>query len=50
MLQRDAHYMKSDLLQSQFDALEVPKYGLHVSIKDSSQSIVSTIIKTFRYF
>lgn len=45
--ERNSHFMKSDLLTSQFDALEVPKYGLHVSIKEKSQNIVNSIIKTF---
>jgi len=45
--ERNSHFMKSDLLKSQFDVLEVPKYGLHVSIKEKSQNIVNSIIKTF---
>ena len=46
--QRNQHYMKSSLLQSQFDDLELPDYGLHVSIGKSPSEIVSII--TSNYF
>lgn len=41
---RDEHYMKSHLLQSQFDALEIPDYGLEINITSTPQEIVNTII------
>jgi len=40
---RDHHYMKSSLLQSQFDILEVPNYGLHLSTDQLPQVIVKKI-------
>jgi carbohydrate kinase (thermoresistant glucokinase family) len=40
---RHGHYMKSDLLKSQFKALEVPDYGVHISIDKSPETIVNTI-------
>jgi len=43
MEQRQQHYMKSDLLQSQFDTLEIPEYGIHVSIEHSVEDILSKI-------
>jgi len=42
--ERAGHYMKSQLLQSQFDALEVPGYGIHVSIDDTPEHIISSVI------
>ncbi|NNC51008.1 MAG: gluconokinase [Flaviramulus sp.] len=45
---RNQHYMKSPLLQSQFDTLEVPKYGLHISIEKPINEIVSIITKKLR--
>lgn len=41
MKQRN-HFMKPELLQSQFDALEVPNYGIHVA---SEQSVKGTVAK-----
>ena len=40
---RHGHYMKSELLKSQFKALEVPDYGVHISIDKSPETIVNTI-------
>lgn len=42
--QRNMHYMKSGLLQSQFDALEEPNYGIHINIENQPEQIVSTLI------
>jgi carbohydrate kinase (thermoresistant glucokinase family) len=44
MESRNGHYMKSSLLQSQFDALEMPEYGLHISIDKNPGEIVNLII------
>ncbi len=46
--QREGHYMKSGLLQSQFDTLEEPKYGIQVSIDNSSDAIISAIISKLK--
>ncbi len=40
---RTSHYMKDTLLQSQFDTLEVPKYGLYVNIENSIDDIIKRI-------
>ena len=36
--------MNIDLLQSQFDTLEAPNYGLHLSIQNAPENIVTQII------
>jgi len=43
MSKRKDHYMSADLLQSQFDALEIPEYGLHINIELAPQEIVNII-------
>jgi gluconokinase len=40
---RSGHYMKSTLLQSQFDTLEVPGYGIHIDAVLDPTEIVATI-------
>lgn len=45
MRKRANHYMKSTLLQSQFDTLEVPNYGLHLDIEKDTNEIINEIIK-----
>jgi carbohydrate kinase (thermoresistant glucokinase family) len=40
---RNNHYMKSTLLQSQFDTLDEPEYGLHINIEKSIGEIVELI-------
>jgi len=42
---RKGHFMKEGLLQSQFESLEVPEYGIHVSIDQSVGDIVESILK-----
>ena len=44
MEKRSDHYMKSNLLKSQFSALEVPSYGLHVNIEEEPELIVRNIM------
>jgi len=44
---RTDHFMPSNLLQSQFDTLEVPDYGLHLSIKNTTDILTKTIVKQF---
>ncbi|MDZ7613708.1 MAG: NADP-dependent phosphogluconate dehydrogenase [Flavobacteriaceae bacterium] len=41
---RVGHYMNPDLLKSQFEALEIPDYGFHVSISGSPEEITAQII------
>lgn len=43
MRKRKDHFMSEDMLKSQFDALEVPKYGLHIDIDNSPEEIVEMI-------
>lgn len=42
---RENHYMKPELLMSQFNTLEIPDYGIHVSIDQKPKEIVKTILK-----
>ncbi|WKK66892.1 NADP-dependent phosphogluconate dehydrogenase [Lutimonas zeaxanthinifaciens] len=42
--QRTGHYMSGQLLKSQFEALEIPQYGIHVDIDRSPKEIVDQII------
>ncbi len=44
MEKRGYHYMKSNLLQSQFEALEEPNYGIKVSILATPHKIVESIL------
>jgi len=48
MKKRKGHYMPPELLQSQFDILEIPNYGLHVNVKDTPEKVVETIISQLR--
>lgn len=41
---RKGHFFDPDLLQSQFDTLEVPKYGVHVSNTYNQERIIEEII------
>lgn len=41
---RKGHYMSSKLLNSQFEDLEIPDYGLHVDISEHPDSIIDKII------
>lgn len=43
MENRGGHFMRSKLLQSQFDCLEVPKYGLTINIEKSPDEISQEI-------
>ncbi|MCB0653739.1 MAG: gluconokinase [Saprospiraceae bacterium] len=44
MENREDHYMKADLLRSQFEALEEPDYGIRVDISLSPKEIVHSIL------
>ncbi len=40
---RSNHFMPSELLQSQFDILEIPKEALHIDIRKAPENIIKTI-------
>jgi 6-phosphogluconate dehydrogenase len=44
MESRKGHFMDSEMLQSQFDVLEEPDYGIHVSIDSAPSKIVTSIL------
>ncbi len=48
MAKRTGHFMPNALLQSQFDALEVPDYALKIDIRASQQDIVNKILENTR--
>lgn len=41
---RENHFMKSELLKSQFETLEIPEYGLHINIKKEPAEIIKQVI------
>lgn len=41
---RQGHYMKAALLDSQLATLERPTYGLHLNIEDSPEQLVAQIV------
>ena len=41
---RKQHFMNSNLVKSQFEALEVPEYGIHIDVSNDPDTIISTII------
>jgi len=47
--QRQNHYMKSDLLVSQFETLEEPDYGLHINIEQSENEIIKEILLNLNF-
>jgi carbohydrate kinase (thermoresistant glucokinase family) len=44
MQQRNNHFMDASMLQSQFDAFEVPDYGIHVGIDQLPTAIIDSIL------
>lgn len=40
---REAHYMKSQMLDSQFEALEAPNYGFHEDIEEKPETIIDSL-------
>jgi len=42
---RERHYMKPEMLQSQFDALEEPKHAIVLDVKMSVKDMIDTITK-----
>lgn len=49
LAKRKNHFFNPLLLQSQFDTLEVPSYGFHISVTQSEDKIIKEIIATFYY-
>ncbi len=45
--QRSDHFMREDLLQSQFDALEPPEGGIHIDISQPVETILEEILRKF---
>jgi 6-phosphogluconate dehydrogenase len=45
MKQRINHYMPVNLLKSQFETLEKPNYGIHISINQTPEEILAEILK-----
>ncbi|MDT0676948.1 NADP-dependent phosphogluconate dehydrogenase [Autumnicola musiva] len=41
---RKDHYFKPELLRSQFDTLEMPKYGFHINVDGSVEEIMAAIL------
>ncbi|MFS4491486.1 gluconokinase [Maribacter sp. 2308TA10-17] len=48
LLQRKSHFMPAGLLQSQFDALEVPSDAITVSILQNPETIVTEVIGIYK--
>lgn len=46
MQARSDHYMPAELLQSQFDALEEPNYGIRLEITDPPQQLIQQLIRS----
>ncbi len=44
---REGHFMSQDLLQSQFDALEPPVYGLHLDVSEEPDKLVDHILTNY---
>ena len=49
MQERKTHFMPVKLLQSQFDALEIPSYAIRISIDKTPENIVMQILKHLEY-
>ena len=44
MQQRPGHYMKADMLKSQFDTLELPEHAITISIDQTPQAMIDEIM------
>ena len=42
---RSAHFMKPSMLRSQFETLEIPEYGIHVSIDNTPHGVLLDILE-----
>lgn len=47
LLQRTDHFMKIELLDSQIEILQPPKYGLHIDITETLEDIIASISNKF---
>ncbi len=45
LAQRENHYMNPKLLQSQFDTLEIPNYGIQINVNQAKEQIMSEILE-----
>ncbi len=45
MQKRQGHFMPDSLLQSQFDTLEIPSKALHLDARQSSETIIESILQ-----
>jgi 6-phosphogluconate dehydrogenase len=48
MKQRLNHFMPAGLLKSQFEALEKPEYGIHISINQEPEAIIYEILEKIK--
>ncbi|MDT8414510.1 MAG: NADP-dependent phosphogluconate dehydrogenase [Flavobacteriaceae bacterium] len=48
MQARSGHFMPQSLLQSQFDNLEKPEYGLHLDVQQSLEAMVNAIVNYYK--
>jgi len=44
MEKREGHFMKASMLDSQFEALEEPSYGVHVSIEQEPAEMIAEVL------
>ena len=42
--ERENHFMREEMLKSQFADLEIPLYGLHINVKEKIDTIIDKII------
>ena len=45
ILGREGHYFKPELLQSQYETLELPSYGIHIDVDQSPEEIIKEIME-----
>jgi len=48
MEKRKDHFFNSNLLDSQFEIFEIPNYGWHFNIEDTSENIVERVVEKWR--
>ncbi|HSM63397.1 MAG TPA: gluconokinase, GntK/IdnK-type, partial [Gillisia sp.] len=46
---RKDHYFKPSLLQSQFEALEIPEYGLYIDVNKDEEQIIEEIMNKLKH-
>ncbi|MCY2687075.1 NADP-dependent phosphogluconate dehydrogenase [Salinimicrobium sp. TH3] len=45
---RKGHYFKPELLQSQYETLELPSYGIHIDVDQSPEQIINEIMEKMK--